>query len=209
MHASSHGHKTHVRHQSHPSPYPRSTISNATRPSTSAIPPSSAQHGLQQWSPTMSGNAPSYPSSQPQQPQGNTVGPHRTIQRHRALSSPLYHPAPAPYDSSPAQPPQYRGQEYRGNVYPNTDTFDYEGGAYAHGGQHTQPQQLPYATSRNPYSAEEAFGAAAGGKGKKAKDDRPHKCPECGKGFPRPSALNTHMSVHSGEKREFISIFLF
>ncbi|PVG01463.1 hypothetical protein CPB86DRAFT_686867, partial [Serendipita vermifera] len=27
-----------------------------------------------------------------------------------------------------------------------------------------------------------------------------HKCMECGKAFPRPSALSTHMSVHSGEK---------
>jgi uncharacterized Zn-finger protein len=89
-------------------------------------------------------------------------------------------------------------------VYGNRDAFEYEAGVYVHGGQ-----QLPYATSRNSFSAEEPFGAAGVGKGKKAKDPRPHKCTECGKGFPRPSALNTHMSVHSGEKRKFISLLLF
>jgi Zinc finger, C2H2 type len=41
------------------------------------------------------------------------------------------------------------------------------------------------------------------GRREKRKDPKPHKCTLCGKGFPRPSALNTHMSVHSGEKREF------
>lgn len=40
------------------------------------------------------------------------------------------------------------------------------------------------------------------GRREKRKDPRPHKCTICGKGFPRPSALNTHMSVHSGEKRK-------
>lgn len=38
------------------------------------------------------------------------------------------------------------------------------------------------------------------GRREKRKDPRPHKCLECGKGFPRPSALATHMSVHSGDK---------
>jgi hypothetical protein len=40
----------------------------------------------------------------------------------------------------------------------------------------------------------------------KKKDPRPHKCLECGKAFPRPSALSTHMSVHSGEKRKSLII---
>jgi uncharacterized Zn-finger protein len=40
------------------------------------------------------------------------------------------------------------------------------------------------------------------GRRERRKDPRPHKCQDCGKGFPRPSALATHMSVHSGEKRE-------
>lgn len=40
------------------------------------------------------------------------------------------------------------------------------------------------------------------GRREKRKDPRPHKCTICQKGFPRPSALSTHMSVHSGEKRK-------
>jgi hypothetical protein len=36
-----------------------------------------------------------------------------------------------------------------------------------------------------------------------------HNCPECGKGFPRPSGLLTHMNVHTGRKRELhLSHFL-
>ncbi|KAG8783866.1 hypothetical protein FRC15_004371 [Serendipita sp. 397] len=37
-------------------------------------------------------------------------------------------------------------------------------------------------------------------KKRKKQDPRPHKCDECGKAFPRPSALETHKTVHSGAK---------
>ncbi|VDB88814.1 unnamed protein product [Peniophora sp. CBMAI 1063] len=35
---------------------------------------------------------------------------------------------------------------------------------------------------------------------KRRKTSKMHPCPECDKSFPRPSALTTHMNVHSGEK---------
>ena len=39
---------------------------------------------------------------------------------------------------------------------------------------------------------------------KRKKTSKMHPCPECDKSFPRPSALATHMNVHSGEKRQYL-----
>lgn len=42
-----------------------------------------------------------------------------------------------------------------------------------------------------------------------SKQDRPHVCYICGKTFPRPSAVKTHLSVHTGERRKLRSALLF
>ena len=71
----------------------------------------------------------------------------------------------------------------------------------------------PNAVTTLPDEASESFveqytaESNLGGRKEKRKDPRPHKCLDCGKGFPRPSALATHMSVHSGDKRTFFSFF--
>ncbi|CCA70364.1 hypothetical protein PIIN_04303 [Serendipita indica DSM 11827] len=62
-------------------------------------------------------------------------------------------------------------------------------------------QELPTEAADEPDSnAQAAKTTTGGGRREKRKDSRPHKCPTCAKGFPRPSALETHMTVHSGAK---------
>ncbi|KAG8817144.1 hypothetical protein FRC17_000040 [Serendipita sp. 399] len=66
------------------------------------------------------------------------------------------------------------------------------------------PQQAHPQDNREQEGEEE--GAAGeeegevGTKSKKPRDPKPHKCETCGKAFPRPSALETHKTVHSGAK---------
>lgn len=64
-------------------------------------------------------------------------------------------------------------------------------------------------TTQARSSRSRAANAGRSSKTKPVKKSKMHNCPECGKQFPRPSGLATHLNSHSGEKRMDQYCFLF